>query len=86
MQHACERVSQYYIQVRRFEYWLKCAPHYFHHEDNEDEDGDGLRSILDVNNVILSRNITIQDPSILIMTLMMNMTMTIMIFMMLNLM
>ena len=60
------------------------AEHYFHHEDNEDEDGDGPRSILDVKDVILSRNITSQDPSTLIMTLIMKMTMTIIIFMMLN--
>ena len=38
---TCPLASFTILHSGGFEYWLKCALHYFHHEDNEDEDGDG---------------------------------------------
>ena len=38
---TCPLASFTILHSGRFQYWLKCRKHYFHHEDNEDEDGDG---------------------------------------------
>ena len=55
---TCPLASFTILHSGRFKYWLKCAEHYFHHEDNEDEDVDCPRCILVVNYVIIFRNIT----------------------------